>query len=369
MKFANVALFGENFKFNYTNVGVENGVFSENAAGEVIDCDGLMMLPGFVDIHTHGAVGYEAKDADPKALEVLSQFEGEHGITAFLPTTSTQSTEELKDSVKVISNAVKSVGGAKIAGIHMEGPYFSMKYKGAQNPEYIRKPNAEEFFEINEAAGGLVKLISIAPETEGAETFVKAVKGKVKVAAGHTDADYETMVKAIDWGVGHLTHSFNAMRGLHHREPGAIGAAIDSNVYCELISDGMHVHPAVIRTFYKAIGAERLVLISDSVRSAYLPDGEYTSCGLKVFVKNGKALLEDGTIAGSSSTLFDCFKQAVKFGIPLEDAVRAATYNPAAAVGIDDKYGVIKSGRAADFILVDDMLELKAVYINGKRIK
>ena len=369
MRFKNVALFGENFKFSYTDVCVENGVFSDSSDGEVIDCDGLMMLPGFVDIHTHGAIGYEAKDGSFGALEALSRFEAEHGITAFLPTTSTQSVEELKTAVKAIAEAKMLVSGAKIGGIHMEGPYFSMKYKGAQNPEYIRYPNADEFFEINKSSGYLVKLISIAPENEGAEEFIKAVKGQVKVAAGHTDADYDTMVKAIGFGVTHLTHSFNAMRGLHHRNPGAIGAAIDSDIFCELICDGMHVHPAMVRLFYKAVGAERLVLISDSLRSAYLPDGEYDSCGLKIFVKDGKATLEDGTIAGSSSTLFDCFRQAVSFGIPLEDAVRAATYNPAKAVGIDNEYGVIKNGRSADFILIDDFLNLKAVYVNGKKIK
>jgi len=369
MKLKNVTLYGEDFKFTLSDVCVKNGVFSDSCEGEEIDCEGLMMLPGLVDVHTHGAIGYEANDGSFEALEALSRFEGEHGVTAFLPTTATQSLEELLSSARAIAEAKNSVSGAKIGGIHMEGPYFSMKYKGAQNPEHIRIPKADEFFEINKAAGGLVKLISIAPENEGAEEFVKAVKDKVKIAAGHTDADYEIMVNAIEWGVTQLTHSFNAMRGLHHRNPGAIGAAIDGNVFCELISDGMHVHPAMVRLFYKAVGAERLVLISDSVRSAYLPDGEYDSFGLKVFVKNGKATLEDGTIAGSSSTLFDCLKRAVEFGIPLEDAVRAATYNPAKAVGIENEYGVIKKGRAADFILVDNALNLKAVYINGKRIK
>ena len=369
MKFTNVKLYGEDFKFSLADVCVEKGVFSDSSEGEVVDCTGLMMIPGLVDVHTHGAIGYEAKDISLEALEALSNFEAEHGVTAFLPTTATESTEDLKNAAINIAEAKKRVKGAKIGGVHMEGPYFSMKYKGAQNPEYIRNPSAKEFFEINEASGNIVKLISIAPENEGAEEFVKAVKSKVKIAAGHTDADYEIMVKAIEWGVTQRTHSFTAMRGLHHRNPGALGAAIDSNIFCELISDGMHVHPAMVRLFYKAVGAERLVLISDSVRSAYLPDGEYDSCGLKVFVKNGKATLEDGTIAGSSSTLFDCLKQAISFGIPVEDAVRAATYNPAKAVGIDDEFGTIKKGRAADFLLVDEKLNLKAVYIDGKRIK
>ena len=369
MIFANVKAFGEDFKFTKRDICVDGGVFTNNEVGENIDCEGLMMIPGLVDVHTHGAIGIESRDLGFEAMENLSRFEAEHGVTAFLPTLATQSEEVLTLAAKNIAAAQGKVSGAKIGGIHMEGPYFSQKYKGAQDPEYIKAPSAEEFFRINGAANQLVKLISIAPENQGSEEFVKAITPKVRVAAGHTDADYETMVKAIEWGVTQLTHSFNAMRGLHHRTPGAIGAAIDSDIFCELISDGMHVHPAMVRTFYKAVGKERLVLISDSVRPAYLPDGEYTSGGLKVFVKDGKATLEDGTIAGSSSTLFDCFRCAVSFGIPLEDAVRAATYNPAKAVGIENEFGTVKEGRAADFLLLDSDLNLKAVYIDGKKIK
>ena len=369
MKFTNVKLFDENFRFVNTDVTVRNGVFAHGDDGELLDCTGLMMIPGLVDIHTHGALGYEAKDGTAEAIEALSRFEVEHGITTFLPTFATLGFEELLSAAECVAKSKNSVQGAKIGGIHMEGPYFSMKYKGAQNLEYIRDPDVDEFRKINAASGGLVRLISIAPENEGSEEFVKAVKDEVKVAAGHTDADYETMVKAIEWGVTHLTHSFNAMRGLHHRSPGAIGAAIDGDVMCECISDGMHVHPAMVRLLYKAVGSERLVLISDSVRPAYLADGEYDSCGLKVIVKDGKATLENGTIAGSTSTLFDCLKRAVSFGIPIEDAVRAATYNPAKAVGIENECGVIKKGRAADFILVDESFDLKAVYVNGIKIK
>ena len=367
MKFTDVKVFGEDFKFSVRDVCVSDGLFSDFSDGETVDCSGLMMLPGLVDVHTHGAVGIEANDLGFEAVEALSRFQAEHGTTTFLPTLATLGEEQLKISADNIAKAKNAVTGAKIGGIHMEGPFFSIKYKGAQDPKYIKNPDAGMFFRINEASGNLVKLISIAPENEGSEEFVKAVKPYVKVAAGHTDSDYETMVKAIEWGVSQLTHSFNAMRGFHHRNPGAIGAAVDSDIFCELISDGMHVHPAMVRLFYKAVGKERLVLISDSVRPAYLPDGEYTSGGLKVIVKDGKATLEDGTIAGSSSTLFDCMKKAVEFGIPIEDAVRAATYNPAKAVGIDGEVGVIKVGRAADFILADSQLNIKAVYINGRK--
>ena len=368
MKFTGVKVFGEDFKFSVSDVCVADGLFADSSDGEEIDCSGLMMIPGLVDVHTHGAIGFAASDNGFDAIEALSRFQAEHGTTTFLPTLATSGVDELKENAINIAKAKPAVSGAKIGGIHMEGPFFSMKYKGAQTPEYIKNPDADAFFAINNACGQLVKLISIAPENEGSEEFVKKVKSSVKVAAGHTDSDYETMVKAIEWGVTQLTHSFNAMRGLHHRNPGAIGAAIDSDIFCELISDGMHVHPAMVRLFYKAVGKERLVLISDSVRPAYLPDGEYDSCGLKVIVKDGKATLEDGTIAGSSSTLFDCLKKTVEFGIPLEDAVRAATYNPAKAVGIENECGVIKTGRAADFVLVDEKLDIKAIYVNGKKI-
>ena len=361
---------GEDFKFRIKDVAVENGHFcSSTSEKDSMDCTGLMMLPGLVDIHTHGAVGFDNMDPSYEAINSISEFMGKNGVTTYLPTLITQSRSNMCAAAQNIAEAKKrGVGGAKIGGIYMEGPYFSVKYKGAQNEEYIRNPDAEEFFEINAASGDLIKIVSIAPERDGAMDFIRAVSPRVRVAMGHTDADYETAVSAIECGASHLTHTYNAMRGLHHRNPNAIGAALDSTITCECICDGIHIHPAMIRLLYKAVGRKRLVFVSDSLRATGMKDGEYDLGGQQTIVKNGHATLADGTIAGSTATLFGCVKKAVEFGLPIEDAVRAASHNPAKAAGIQDKAGVIADGRCADFILATSTLELQSVYINGVKM-
>ena len=351
------------------DIAVNDGRFYENFSDtNSVDCTGLMMLPGLVDIHTHGAVGYDNMDPSFEAIDSISHFLGQNGVTTYLPTLITQSRENMCAAAQNIAQAKKhGVSGAKIGGIYMEGPYFSPKYKGAQNEDYIRNPDIDEFFEINSASNDIIRIVSIAPERSGAENFIKEVSARVKVAIGHTDADYDMAERAIALGASHMTHTYNAMRGLHHRNPNAIGAAIDSDITCECISDGMHVHPAMVRLLYKAVGADRLALVSDSLRATGMPDGEYDLGGQQTIVRNGRATLADGTIAGSTATLYGCVRKAVEFGIPLEDAVRAASYNPAKAAGIASCAGVIAPGRAADFLLVDKDLNLKSVYINGKQ--
>lgn len=368
--FGNVRLLDENFEFRICDVAVQNGVFAEKSDGERIDCSGLTMLPGLVDIHTHGAVGYDNMDASPEAIRAIAGFMAEKGVTTFLPTIMTQSKQALSEAAENIANVRRSgTGGAKIGGIYMEGPYFSVKYKGAQNEEFIRDPDIDEFEEINARSGGIIRIVSIAPERGGSEEFVKRISQKCRISIGHTDADYETARRAIELGASNLTHTYNAMRGLQHRSPNAIGAAIDSGITCECICDGMHVHPAMVRLLYRAVGKERLVLVSDSLRATGMPDGEYELGGQMTYVSDGRAALADGTIAGSTATLFGCVKKAVEFGIPLEDAVRAASLNPARAAGISGECGVIKTGRAADFILTDDELNLRTVYADGVKIK
>lgn len=240
----------------------------------------------------------------------IAGFMAKNGVTTFLPTIMTQSKKALSDAAANIADVRKNgTGGAKIGGIYMEGPYFSVKYKGAQNEEFIRDPDVAEFDEINACSGGLIRIVSIAPERAGSEKFIKKVSDKCRVSIGHTDADYDTAARAIELGASNLTHTYNAMRGLHHRSPNAIGAAIDSGITCECISDGMHVHPAMVRLLYNSVGRERLVLVSDSLRATGMPDGEYELGGQMTYVKDAMATLADGTIAGSTATLFGCVKK------------------------------------------------------------
>lgn len=368
MIFENVKVLGADFKFRTRSVTVADGVFSDKPDCVRRDCTGLMMLPGLVDIHTHGALGFDNMDESLEAQRKIGRFMLENGVTTFLPTIMTETRERLVASAKNIAEAIKcGTGGARIGGIYMEGPYFSPKYKGAQCEDFLRDPDFDEFCEINEASGNIIRVVSLAPERKGAEEFIKKVSKICSVAIGHSDADYESASRAIDAGAAVLTHTFNAMRPLKHREPNAIGAAMEKNVMCECIGDGKHVAPAVVKILYNAVGADRLVLISDSLRCAGLADGKYTMAdGREITVENSLAYLADGTIAGSSAKLFDCVKNAVAFGIPLEDAVKAASLNPARAAGIDDVCGVIEEGRAADFLLVDEKLELKNVYLGGE---
>ena len=371
MIFKNVKVYTNEFRFKIKDVYVNDGVFSDKPSGEEIDCSGLMMWPGLIDIHTHGAVGNDHMDNGVDIEKEIAGFMAKKGVTTYIPTIMTNTREALVASCKNIKEAnEKGTGGAKIGGIHMEGPYFSMKYKGAQSEEYIRDPDIDEFNEINEASGGLLRMVSVAPERNGAVEFIKQASEKCKIAIGHTDSDYETAIAAINAGASVLTHTFNGMRGLHHREPNAIGAAVTSeNVMCECICDGHHIHPAMVKLLFSAVGSDRFVIISDSLRSAGLADGEYTMAdGRRIFVKDALARLEDGTIAGSSANMFDNVVNTVKFGISLKDAIKCASYNPAKAVGIENIAGSIDIGRAADFLLVDESLDLKSVYINGKSI-
>ncbi|MCI8482903.1 MAG: N-acetylglucosamine-6-phosphate deacetylase [Lachnospiraceae bacterium] len=342
----------------------------------VIDGTGAYLIPGLVDVHFHGCAGHDFSDGTPKALAEIGAYELANGITSICPASMTLPEEKLS---AICENAYaytehqkkreeKKPSGSRLWGIHLEGPFIAEEKKGAQNPAYIQKPETETFQRLQEAAHGLVRLITIAPEVEGAERFIRELAGKVHISLGHTCCDYETALLAFSLGADHVTHFFNAMPGFTHREPGIFGAAFDAkHVMIELICDGIHIAPAAIRTAFQVFGKERVILISDSMMATGMEDGDYTLGGLPVTVKGNLAALQDGTIAGSATNLTDCMRKAVAMGIPLEDAVRCASYNPAKSIGIEDMCGSIEPGKYGDCVLLSQKdLSVQQVILGGK---
>ncbi len=350
------------------------GEFSEwrGSASDLLDLgvEGpVYVLPGFIDVHVHGGYGVDALFSGASELVELSRKLVRHGVVGFVPTTVTYSHEGLVKALRNIVEASKMCGGARILGIYMEGPYISVKKRGAQNPEFIREPSTREFDEYVEVSEGLLKFIAVAPEVRGCLDFIRyAVSKGVTVAVGHTDADYATTKAAIDAGARQATHTFNAMKGFHHREPGTVGAVLeDPRVTCEVIADLIHVHPAAIRLLFKVKGAERVALITDAIAATGLPDGEYNLGGLKVIVKGGICRLPDGTLAGSTLTMDRAFKNVVEVvGVPITDAAVAASYTPAKALGIEHRKGSIAPGKDADIVVLDAKFEVVATVVGGK---
>ena len=316
-----------------------------------IDFSGCCVYPGLVDIHCHGAVGFDTMDAE---LNALSHYHAENGVTAFYPTTMTESYEKIK---AVCDTDISQVSGAKVMGFHLEGPYINAKYKGAQNENFIKTPDIDEFNSFKNA-----KIITIAPEVEGAMDFIK--KCTARVCIGHSDADYDTAIKAIENGASCLTHTFNAMTPLNHRMPGIIAAAADKNIYAQVICDGFHIHPAMIRLLYKLFGSDRMILISDSMRATKLSDGTYEFGGQEVVVKNSIARTLDGAIAGSTTSLFECVNHAIEFGITKDEAFKMASSTPAEFMGINK--GKIEAGYDCDLLILNPDKTINTTVIEGK---
>lgn len=363
----NICFYNEIFEKEVADIRIENGRIAEigifNEDGE--DKSGLIALPGFIDIHIHGAGGGDASDASAESLDKITKTLAKNGVTSFCPTTMTLPEDRLTEIVSVIADYKSS--GAKIAGINLEGPFISYAKKGAQNGDFVREGTVEEFDRLYNASKGLVKLITIAPEAFDSDEFIKYVSEKCSVSIGHTSADADETRRALDMGAHHFTHLYNAMTGMTHREAGVVGTAFDSDAFCEIICDGGHICPTVLRNTFKILGEDRGVVISDSMRAAGLGEGEFELGGQQAFVhKNGRyAVLEDGTIAASISNIFDEFKNLLSFGVDFKTALKACTINPARAIGADNEIGSIAVGKCADMIFVDENLDLKGVMIDG----
>lgn len=318
-----------------------------------VDAEGSYVIPGLTDIHFHGCMGADCCDGSTEALRIMAKYELHHGITQITPATMTVSEARLE---KICESArdFSYPGGADFCGLYMEGPFINPSKKGAQNAAYIRPADTAMLDRLQEKSGHKIRTVIVAPEIEGALDFIRENHTHINISLGHTLADYETAGKAIANGASQLTHMFNAMPPLSHREPGPVAAAAESDsCMAELICDGVHIHPSVVRASFRLFGKERIIFISDSMRATGLSDGFYDLGGQNVQVKGNLSILKDGTIAGSVTNLMDCMRTAVlAMQIPLEDAVRCASLNPARAVGIDKDYGTLDEGKIANIVLL-----------------
>ncbi|HEY5584769.1 MAG TPA: N-acetylglucosamine-6-phosphate deacetylase [Ruminiclostridium sp.] len=334
---------------------------------EIINAEGLFIAPGLIDVHIHGSGGKDTMDGTEEALKAISSTIVKNGVTAFLATTMTMEWGKVSNALDQIRKSmVGEMPGAQLMGAHMEGPFINIQFKGAQNSEYIIPPS----WDLVKAYKDVIKLVTLAPELPGSEELIKELKkNNIVVSMGHSAASYDEAVKGVDAGVSHCTHLFNAMTGVHHRNPGVASVALATNVYCELIADMIHVHPGLYKLVKKAKGIDRITLITDCIEAGGMVDGTYSLGGQPVIVKNGAARLEDGTLAGSilnlNKGLFNFYKNT---NTELFEVFRMASINPAKELGIDSKKGSIAPDKDADFFLMDDEFNVKATYIKGKRI-
>jgi N-acetylglucosamine-6-phosphate deacetylase len=351
-----------------------DGALLSQTSGDrrTIDASGCYVIPGLVDVHFHGCVGEDFSDASPDGLQRMADYELSRGVTYICPAGMTLPEDQLTAICEnAAAHRAKATHGAELAGLHLEGPFLCDAKKGAQNGAFLHAPDLDMLRRLQKAANGLVRLVTVAPEQPGAMEFIQGAAGDgITVSIGHTTADYDTACDAMDHGASHCTHLFNAMPPFTHRAPGVIGAAFDHPaVRAELICDGVHIHPSVVRAAFRLFGPERMVLISDSLRATGMPDGQYPFGGQMIEVRGNRATLahDPGTLAGSVTDVMGCLRQAVSFGIPLAQAVRAASYNPACAIGIADRAGSLDTGKEASLVLLDQQdLSIRTILFKGE---
>ena len=348
---------------------------SASSDGRMLDASGCYVIPGLVDVHFHGCVGEDFSDASPEGLQRMADFELSQGVTYICPAGMTLPEDQLTAICRnAAAHRAKNAGGAQLVGLHLEGPFLSTAKKGAQNGDFLHDPDSAMLRRLQKAAEGCVKLVTVAPEQPGAMDFIRAaVADGIAVSVGHTTADYDTAAAAFAAGADHAPHLYNGMPPLHHRSPGVIGAAFDDpKVQVELICDGIHIHSSVVRATFRLFGAERVILISDSLRATGMPDGQYPFGGQEIEVHGNRATIlgHPETLAGSVTSLMGCLRQAVAFGVPLADAVRAASYNPARSIGIDRQAGSLDTGKEASLILLDrEDLSIRAIVFQGELLE
>lgn len=339
---------------------------------EIIDASGYKIIPGLIDIHIHGAIGYDVMTANPEQINEMGLFLAKSGTTTFLPTTITASMEDTCQALENIKTVAKINNiGAYIAGVHIEGPYISPKQLGCHDVSLVKKPDISEFERFRDILGNDIKIhMTIAPELDDGFNFTNhVIESGASISIGHSNADARVVQMALQNGINCFTHLFNAMKGIHHREPGVAGAALVSNAFVELICDGAHVHPDIIKMIYNLKGSKEIVLMTDAMHATGLGDGQYFFGGAVINVVNGISRNESGALASSTLTMHKAMKNIIKFlDVPLEDAVRMATINPAKVIGIDNIVGSIEVGKQADILILDESLNINAVYCKGIKV-
>lgn len=365
----NATVFGKDFLPHQNDIEIDGEIIKyigkTDKNGE--DFSGYAVIPGFIDIHIHGCNAADATDGKTDSVQKMSEWLVTKGVTSFCPTTMTLPENKLEASFRYAADTMGSENGAYIHGINMEGPFISYSKKGAQAGEHIRRPDFNLLQKLNSICP--IKIVVVAPEVDGAVEFIEKAKDVCTVSIAHTAGSYTDGIAAIKSGATHATHLYNAMNGLTSREAGMVGAVLDSeNVNAELICDGIHICEPTLRITFAALGENRTIVISDAMMAAGLPDGDYTLGGQRV-IKKSDARLADGTLAGSVTNLFDEFHNLLEFGIPLKQALKSVSINPARAIGVDKITGSIEEGKRADLIIASpDFKEIKAVFVKGKRI-